>query len=104
MKVSLRRKIHIIALPQGTLNASWAPDQSATMPCHPPGNAALEATGGVCVCCAIWVVLVTYLHITRHAVRKMRDAAQTGQKLAQIICIVVTGIRNSSANKTSQST
>src|SRR5450631_3488176 len=39
MKVSLRRKIHIIALPQGTfLNARWSEDQSATMPCKPSGN------------------------------------------------------------------
>src|SRR5476649_466562 len=39
MKVSLRRKIHIIALPQGTfLNARWSEDQSATMPCKPSGS------------------------------------------------------------------
>src|SRR6266542_721839 len=39
MKVSLRRKIHIIALPQGTfLNARWSDDQSATMPCRPSGS------------------------------------------------------------------
>src|SRR5260221_1878999 len=38
-KVSLRRKIHIIALPQGTfLNARWSEDQSATMPCQPSGG------------------------------------------------------------------
>src|ERR1700704_6134693 len=36
MNVSLRRKINIIALPQGTfLNARWSEDQSATMPCMP---------------------------------------------------------------------
>src|SRR6266566_1091459 len=40
MKVSLRRKIHIIALPQGTfLNARWSEDQSATMPSTPSGSA-----------------------------------------------------------------
>src|SRR6266568_81288 len=40
MKVSLRRKIHIIALPQGTfLNARWSEDQSATMPSMPSGSA-----------------------------------------------------------------
>src|SRR5258708_32108701 len=40
MKVSLRRKIHIMALPQGTfLNARWSEDQSATMPWNPSGNA-----------------------------------------------------------------
>src|ERR1700675_3961585 len=39
MKVSLRRKIHIIALPQGTfLNARWSEDQSATMPGKPSGS------------------------------------------------------------------
>src|SRR5258708_14054948 len=39
MKVSLRRKIHIIALPHGTfLNARWSEDQSARMPCKPSGN------------------------------------------------------------------
>src|SRR6266404_5300287 len=39
MKVSLRRKIHIIALPQGTfLNARWSEDQSATMPSQPSGR------------------------------------------------------------------
>src|SRR5881398_2997229 len=32
MKVSLSRKIHIIALPQGTGNACLSPDQSATTP------------------------------------------------------------------------
>src|SRR5216684_3376930 len=44
MKVSLSRKIHIIALPQGTfLNARWSEDQSATMPCKPSGSAAGSA-------------------------------------------------------------
>jgi len=39
MKVSLSRKIHIIALPQGTfLNARWSEDQSATTPFKPPGS------------------------------------------------------------------
>src|SRR6266705_6573511 len=39
MKVSLRRKIHIMALPQGTfLNARWSEDQSATMPGMPSGS------------------------------------------------------------------
>jgi hypothetical protein len=40
MKVSLSRKIHIIALPQGTfLNALWSEAQSATTPCMPSGRA-----------------------------------------------------------------
>jgi hypothetical protein len=39
MKVSLRRKIHIMALPQGTfLNARWSEDQSATMPWMPSAS------------------------------------------------------------------
>src|SRR3990170_7934148 len=39
MKVSLSRKIHIIALPQGTfLNARWSEEKSATMPCKPSGS------------------------------------------------------------------
>src|SRR5713226_4630475 len=40
MNVSLRRKIHIMALPQDTfLNARWSEDQSATMPVQPGGRA-----------------------------------------------------------------
>src|SRR6202022_2918669 len=63
MNVSLRRKIHIIALPQGTfLNARWSEDQSATMPCKPSasgrGSPVLASAGSVmffdpfyvCVC------------------------------------------------------
>src|SRR5947209_15629801 len=39
MNVSLRRKIHIMALPQGTfLNARWSEDQSATMPSMPSAS------------------------------------------------------------------
>src|SRR6266404_1703345 len=39
IKVSLRRKIHIMALPQETfLNARWSEDQSATMPGQPAGR------------------------------------------------------------------
>jgi hypothetical protein len=39
MKVSLRRKIHIMALPQETfLNARWSEDQSATIPGQPAGR------------------------------------------------------------------
>src|SRR6202047_1922059 len=37
MKVSLRRKIHIIALPQGTRNACLSADQSETTPGKPGG-------------------------------------------------------------------
>src|SRR3990172_10972888 len=52
MKVSLRRKIHIIAFPQGTfLNARWSEEKSATMPCKPSGrgrdSAELVITGCV---------------------------------------------------------
>src|SRR5258706_6167026 len=44
MNVSLSRKIHIIALPQGTfLNARWSDDQSATTPCKPGCSGASTA-------------------------------------------------------------
>src|SRR5438445_8584082 len=52
MNVSLRRKIHIIALPQGTfLNVRWSDDQSATMPCRPSGSgrASPALVGADCV-------------------------------------------------------
>src|SRR4030088_2696694 len=40
MKVSLRRKIHIMTLPQETfLNARWSEPQSEVMPSQPPGRA-----------------------------------------------------------------
>src|SRR2546430_10511877 len=43
MKVSLRRKIHIMAFPQETfLNARWSEDQSAAMPCQPEGRVRSE--------------------------------------------------------------
>src|SRR3981081_4365391 len=39
MNVSLSRKIHIMALPQGTfLNARWSEDQSETMPWMPSAS------------------------------------------------------------------
>src|SRR5712671_5352959 len=43
MKVSLRRKIHIIALPQGTRNACLSADQSDTTPGRPSGAEAGSA-------------------------------------------------------------
>jgi hypothetical protein len=52
MKVSLSRKIHIIALPHGTpLNARWSEDQSATTPCKPgdSGTASPVPVGADCV-------------------------------------------------------
>jgi hypothetical protein len=58
MKVSLRRKIHIIALPQGTfLNARWSEDQSATMPCKPPGSGRDSAELVVAGCVMFFVPL-----------------------------------------------
>src|SRR3972149_2250011 len=54
MKVSLRRKIHIMALPQGTfLNARWSEDQSATMPCTPSasGRGSTVSVEIACVMC-----------------------------------------------------
>src|SRR3989304_6516287 len=51
MKVSLSRKIHIIALPQGTfLNARWSEDQSAAMPCQPGGRATDSAAAEPAMC------------------------------------------------------
>src|SRR5919106_236516 len=54
MKVSLRRKIHIIALPQGTfLNARWSEAQSAAMPCKPSGrvrDSPVFASAGDVIC------------------------------------------------------
>src|SRR6267143_3881587 len=62
MKVSLRRKIHIMALPQGTfLNARWSEDQSATMPCTPSGSTTVCATvivGITCVMCRVPFYLI----------------------------------------------
>src|SRR5437867_8799875 len=54
MNVSLRRKIHIMALPQGTfLNARWSEDQSATMPSMPSGNAT-DCPVFVCIACVMF--------------------------------------------------
>src|SRR5438034_1065546 len=51
MKVSLRRKIHIMALPQETfLNARWSEDQSAAMPCQPEGAAPVFASATSAIC------------------------------------------------------
>src|SRR5438094_8397447 len=45
MKVSLRRKIHIMALHQGTfMNARWSQDQSPTIPCRPSVCAGVATT------------------------------------------------------------
>src|SRR3981189_1568132 len=45
MKVSLRRKIHIIALPQGTRNACLSDAQSDTTPDKPSGVDSLAVAG-----------------------------------------------------------
>jgi len=66
MNVSLRRKIHIIALPQGTfLNARWSEDQSATTPCKPGASGASTAlVGAVCSCGLIPLIYVLiYVHL-----------------------------------------
>src|SRR5271155_2773944 len=42
MNVSLSRKIHIIALPQGTGKACLSPAQSAATPCRPSAGAGCE--------------------------------------------------------------
>src|SRR5258708_12096265 len=54
MKVSLRRKIHIMAFPQETfLKARWSEDQSAAMPCQPAGRAG-GSTLFISAVSAIW--------------------------------------------------
>src|SRR3989338_2117745 len=60
MKVSLRRKIHIMALPQGTfLNAHWSEDQSATMPGMPSGMPSSPGFVRIdCVMCLVPVYLI----------------------------------------------
>src|SRR5947207_8918337 len=52
MKVSLRRKIHIIALPQGTGKACLSADQSETTPGR-PGSADVDSPEVVRACSAI---------------------------------------------------
>src|SRR5919109_4241699 len=54
MKVSLSRKIHIIALPQLTLNDCLSEDQSATMSRHPEGSARDPAVF-ICPRCALYM-------------------------------------------------
>src|SRR6516162_1359824 len=54
MKVSLSRKIHIIALPQGTGNAFLSPDQSATTPGN-PGSGEVDASVVLTPCSAMWM-------------------------------------------------
>src|ERR671927_1106241 len=52
-KVSLRRKIHIMAFPQETfLNARWSDAQSAATPLQPPGRVAANP-----VCVSAWSVI-----------------------------------------------
>src|SRR6266481_9655290 len=54
IKVSLRRKIHIMALPQETfLKARRSEDQSAAMPCQPAGRTG-DAPVFVSAVSAIW--------------------------------------------------
>src|ERR1700730_9056511 len=54
IKVSLRRKIHTMALPQvALLNARWSEDQSAAKPCQPPwrdGASNVSASAGSVIC------------------------------------------------------
>src|SRR4051794_5296930 len=54
MKVSLKRKTHIMAFPQGTsLNARWSDDQSAATPAQPAGRARTSPVSSLTVACAI---------------------------------------------------
>jgi hypothetical protein len=61
MKVSLRRKIHIIALPHGTGNACLSPDQSATTP-GKPGSAEVDASVVVTAFSAIQIWPLTQVN------------------------------------------
>jgi len=49
MKVSLRRKIHIMALPHDALlNARWSEDQSAATPLNPVGRCGVSVVSVIC--------------------------------------------------------
>src|SRR2546428_9138125 len=51
IKVSLRRKIQTMALPQGTfLNARWSEDQSAAKPRQPAGASNVSVRAGSVIC------------------------------------------------------
>src|ERR1700726_1815612 len=54
INVSLRRKIHTMALPQvALLNARWSEDQSAAKPCQPPwrgGASNVSVSAGPVIC------------------------------------------------------
>src|SRR5229473_2029233 len=59
MNVSLRRKIHIMALPQGTfLNARWSEDQSETMPWMPSARGRGSAAVVRIACVMFWTCLL----------------------------------------------
>src|SRR4030095_3180630 len=51
MKVSLSRKLHIIALPPGTGKACFAADQSEVTPFKPSGTAGSVGEGSLLLCC-----------------------------------------------------
>src|SRR5258707_9740529 len=63
IKVSLRRKIHIMTLPQETfLNARWSEDQSAAMPCQPAGRARVSP-----VLVSAWSAIGSWLLLGKQA-------------------------------------
>jgi hypothetical protein len=78
MNVSLRRKIHIIALPQGTpLNARWSEDQSATTPCKPPGGGRDAAELVITGC----VMFFDPLYLATRSPTTLSPAAAAGLRL-----------------------
>ena len=84
MNVSESRKIHIIALPQGTfLNARWSDDQSATTPGRPSlsGAACPALASAVCVMCVDplyrWVLSSTKKSAAQTSSRKCQYMVQS---------------------------
>src|SRR3981081_2720162 len=101
IKVSLRRKIHTMALPQGTfLNARWSEDQSAAKPFQPPGRAGasnVSVTAGPVICSR--EVLSGHFQARRTPTRrqKMRQI-----KATRPLSDSSGSVSNSRPNKTSQ--
>src|SRR5207302_1759193 len=80
MNVSLSRKIHIIALPQGTfLNARWSEDQSATMPSKPSGRGR-AFPGPTSAGCAISLDPLRYVYATARRTEPARPGADSASR------------------------
>src|SRR2546430_9781481 len=84
INVSLRRKIHIMALPQvALLNARWSEDQSAAKPCQPPwrGGASNVSVSADSVICFSKVLSGAFLRRGGHgfAIRKCAKTKKLGR-------------------------